>query len=121
MRGRLEWVGPVCFDVGHTPAAAQAAAAGFVAAAGRGTLVVGVSEVKRVEDVARALLPAAERVVVTRPEHGASVERLAAAIGACERIPDPASALERARTYERPVLVAGSLSLVHALLPGCSR
>ncbi len=126
LRGRLEAVHrdpDVLVDVGHTPAAATVTAEAVQALyPGREILlVIGVSENKEVESIARALAPIASQVICTRPlEGGCEVERIQRALATArpdlkiETVEKVEKAVQKAlgEARGRLVLIAGGLFLV---------
>ncbi len=123
--GRLEaarWRGrSVLVDGAHNPAGARALQAYLAEAYGRTLpMVVGVMRDKAVDDILRALAPAASRFFCTAPATAratppAELAVRAAAIAPdtpCEAVAAPLDALARAVASGEPAVVAGSLYLV---------
>jgi folylpolyglutamate synthase/dihydropteroate synthase len=102
-------------DCAHNLEAAQALAGHLGRLDRRYNLLFSCLDDKPVEAMARVLAPQVGDVVVCRldDERAMSAERLAAAFAGAEIAADPQSALER---LADPVLAAGSIRLVGALL-----
>jgi dihydrofolate synthase/folylpolyglutamate synthase len=105
----------VVMDCAHNLEAAQALAGHLGRLDRRYNLLFSCLDDKPVEAMARVLAPQVGDVVVCRldDERAMSAERLAAAFPGAEIAADPQSALER---LADPVLAAGSIRLVGALL-----
>jgi dihydrofolate synthase/folylpolyglutamate synthase len=122
--GRLEllsWRGhDVLIDGAHNPAGARALAAYLSETYGHALpIVVGAMRDKKVEALVEALAPAASHFVCTAPatarattsdELKALAQKVAPAIPA-DAFDSPMAALERAKSFGNPVVVAGSLYL----------
>ena len=131
-RGRLEWVPgrpPLLLDGAHNPAGARALA-DYLKSIGPFVLVFGVMADKDVSEVAQRLFPLARDLVLTRApgRRGEEPEAIAARAGASARkavaVPHVGRALRQARALagsDTPVVVAGSLYLVGAVLDRLSR
>ncbi len=123
--GRVRWTGrlsrhriagrPVLLDGAHNAEAAAALAAHLVRLPEEPVLIFSCLEDKPVEAMAAALSPAVREVVAVplEDERAMPVERIAAAFPGCRVAPEPLEAVRRA---EGPVVAAGSLRLVAALL-----
>lgn len=105
----------VMMDCAHNLEAAEALADHLQGLDRRYNLLFSCLDDKPVEAMARVLAPQVGDVVVCRldDERAMSLERLAAAFPGAEIAADPRSALER---LDDPVLAAGSIRLVGALL-----
>lgn len=130
--GRLDVVASdplTVLDGAHNPAGASALAAALPEVLGKRRPRVGVLSVLEDKDAAemlRALLPAFDRVVLTRCSNPrslspATLESLAGNLGGppTETVADPRAALERARALAGPagaVLATGSIYLVADLV-----
>lgn len=127
--GRLEWIGTtpgVLLDAAHNPAGAHSLAH-FMAQFCTGrriTLIFGVSRDKAVDEMAGALFPLADRVVLTRSavRRSQDAETLAEAVGHHGRVVetshDAADAWKIASRDQSPehlVVIAGSIFLVGEL------
>lgn len=110
--GRFEEIAPgFWIDVGHTPAAMDVLAETVRAEIAAPVLILGVSEDKPVEAIARRIAPVASRILCTRAWHkGADPRRIQAVVGGevCATVEE---AVAIARADGRPVLVAGGLFL----------
>ena len=125
--GRLEWLPtepPILLDGAHNPAAA-AALGDFVTGIGPFVLLFGAMQDKDIPGLAGPVFPLASEIVLTRTRAGraASPEQLAEltrGLGPTPRLAaDVADALALARSLaaqDRPLVVAGSLYLVGAVL-----
>jgi folylpolyglutamate synthase/dihydropteroate synthase len=102
-------------DCAHNLEAAEALADHLQGLDRRYNLLFSCLDDKPVEAMARVLAPQVGDVVVCRldDERAMSLERLAAAFPGAEIAADPRSALKR---LDDPVLAAGSIRLVGALL-----
>ena len=137
--GRLDVVGSdplVVHDGAHNPAGARALAESLPEVTEGRRPVVAVISVLDDKDVAamlEALLPACDRLVLTRCTNPralspATLESLAEQLGGppAERVADPVAAVERARALAGPegaVLATGSIYLIADLVrqPGAAR
>ena len=109
----------VVLDAAHNPAGARALAAYLRETEPDGvTLVFGAMQDKAIDEMLRALAPAAAAIVSTtapspRAVDAADLARRAAALGLrADAIPDPMTAVRHACSSERTVVVAGSIFLV---------
>ena len=122
--GRLEpaiWQGhDVLVDGAHNPAGARALQSYLAEAFGRPVpIVVGIMRDKPVDEILRALAPAASHFVCTAPATSRAAspsDLVAAAARVAPTVPavaaaNPADALARAVTLGSPAVVAGSLYL----------
>jgi dihydrofolate synthase/folylpolyglutamate synthase len=125
-RGRLEWIPgrpPLLLDGAHNPAGAEALA-DHLRTLRPFVLVFGVMRDKDIPGLARRLFPLAESLVLTQPrvKRAATPREIASRAGRLAKgaflEPSPRSALARARLLSRgrPVVIAGSLYLVGAVL-----
>ena len=115
----------VLLDAAHNPAGARALAAWLREAGWSGfTLVFGAMRDKDVEGILAPLLPLASRVICTTPPNPRAVPapdlamRVAGVAGhtaAVESVPDPRSAIDRARLPGGRVVAAGSIFLIGPL------
>jgi dihydrofolate synthase/folylpolyglutamate synthase len=109
----------VVLDAAHNPAGARALAAYLRETEPNGvTLVFGAMQDKAIDEMLRALEPAAAAMVTTtapgsRATDAAELERRAAALGIdAEAIADPMAAVRHACASQRTVVVAGSIFLI---------
>lgn len=116
--------GPVLFDGAHNPAGASALAA-YLAEVHPGGLpaVFGAMSDKDAASMLAVLRPHVKHLVVTRPRTARACEprslaemARAAGLEEMEIVETPLAALERARPFGAPVLVAGSIFLVGDLM-----
>ena len=130
--GRLQWISgevPLLLDGAHNPAGARALAEYLRARGGPFVLLFGAMRDKAIPEMTRLLFPLAHEVVVTAPDvpRAATPKEILAAAGPGIRgfeAPDVATALRLARARARgigPVVVAGSLYLVGAVLAELQR
>jgi dihydrofolate synthase/folylpolyglutamate synthase len=124
--GRLQWLPgdpPLLLDGAHNPAGARALA-DYLKALGPFVLVFGAMADKGIAAIAGTLFPLAREVVLTQlPMKRAATPRAIARVAPrnsprLHRTPTPAAALRLARRLSAgaPVVVAGSLYLVGAIL-----
>jgi dihydrofolate synthase/folylpolyglutamate synthase len=115
--GRLEGLGTdIWIDVGHSPAAVEAALAGFLSLGRDATLVTGASKNKNARAMLRILAPRFARIVCTRAHHnGMDAREIEALVReanpAAETIMCPGieDAVKAVRAH--PAYVAGGLFL----------
>jgi dihydrofolate synthase/folylpolyglutamate synthase len=126
--GRLETISyrkrPLLLDAAHNPAGARALASYLLEKAPRGvTMVFGVMQDKAVEEMLRALGPAARRIICTtaptpRAMPAADVLAIARSLGLdAVAVEDPVAAVERSYEGAEPVVLAGSIFLLGAVRP----
>jgi dihydrofolate synthase/folylpolyglutamate synthase len=126
---RQEWIGGTVLDSAHTPDSARALRETLqtLHPARRVIALVSISKDKDAAGILQELAPVTRRIVLCRPEplrslDPGSLEPLAWACGIeeVEVVPEPASALARAREALRPgeiLAVSGSFYLAGALRP----
>jgi dihydrofolate synthase/folylpolyglutamate synthase len=130
--GRLQWIPgeiPLLLDGAHNVAGARALAQ-YLEGAGPFVLLFGALRDKAFPEMARLLFPLAREVVVTQPlsDRAATPDEVlgtsANGLAHCHAVPDLDAALALARQHAQgvgPVVVAGSLYLVGAVLERVSR
>jgi dihydrofolate synthase/folylpolyglutamate synthase len=114
--GRFEVAGDLILDGAHNPHGARALAATLSERGLRPVLVIAVSSDKDARGIAAALTPVVRAVIATRYQQERALDPQALArafVGVpVQTAPDLAAALEVARSFGPPILVAGSLFLV---------